>query len=550
METKPNELESDRKATLLKEEEEEESSDLSNDTPLAELIKQESEKAKLKEVKREEPDGFESDSNDDKSLESIKRGIQAIQDNESNENSTDTSDVKQVSSVTEEEQNTSADKPKEEEAEPEMKQVEDDQEVKEEVKPEQETVKDDVESVEEKMEVKEEPSVDVKKEMIENESAVEQETEAPKIEEKDSAERYDAIADAVEDERNEVEKQDTIILAEEKDDAIADESLSKTPTTEKIDTEIKIDEQSGHLEAFNETTTTNEPERKVSTDEEIFEAAKKHLENIKSENIEQITEPAPSQQTITIVDTDDDSPIEVIKEHKTGRTKRDYSRRKQESSKSIDKRSEGTTSSDDVPNCTNTRLRLRERDRDRSESPYIDEESGEPAAKNKRRYSTNPIIDSLPNSPASSDDRDYRGWKKSILLVYNGLITHRYASLFTKPISDDAVPNYKEIVLQPMDLQTLKRNIDNGTLRTTLDFKRYVMVMCYNAIFYNFNDEFTCSRAKEMLTDGLALIEDIMNTWKKENQKTNAAAAAAASVSSSSSATKTVRGRKSNRLMN
>lgn len=62
------------------------------------------------------------------------------------------------------------------------------------------------------------------------------------------------------------------------------------------------------------------------------------------------------------------------------------------------------------------------------------------------RYSTPATpVDSVPNSPASSnafyeDDREYKNWKKSVMLVYNRLATNRYASLFLKPITEDHAP--------------------------------------------------------------------------------------------------------------
>lgn len=242
------------------------------------------------------------------------------------------------------------------------------------------------------------------------------------------------------------------------------------------------------------------------------------------------TTPTPS----VTIDTDDDAPIEVIKEYKGGR-KRDYSRRRHDTNQSFDKSVDDTA--DDNSSISS---RLRMKDRDRSESPYVDDDLNEPLNKYKRRYSSTPIPDSLPNSPASSEDREreWRGWKKSIMLVYNSIHDHRFASIFAKPINDD---QYRRIVLNPMDLQTLKRNIDSGTIRTTIDFKRAVMFMCHNALFYNMFDEVTCDMAKTMLDDALQRIDDFNETWlrEKENEK---------NATSSSSATKAVRGRKSTRL--
>lgn len=359
-----------------------------------------------------------------------------------------------------------------------------------------------------------------------------EEPEPLKVEEKDSVESVEIVE--IKDDDDKVDP--SVIVIEENDDTISEDNQ---PLSSDKNENIHDEDDDVVVETKIESPAPRESGRKVSTDDELFEDAKEHMDDMKSDDVEQNTEPESASQTITIIDTDDDSPFEV----KTGRTKRDYSRRKQESSHSIDKRSEETTSSDDVVGSISSRLRLK--DRERSESPYVEEDSGEPAAKSKRRYSSTPNIDSLPNSPASSDDREYRGWKKSIMIVYNRLLIHKCASLFTKPISEDHAPNYRSIVLQPMDLQTLKRNIDSGSIRTTMEFRRYVMLLCYNAIFYNCNDDVTCSRAKEMLSDALSLIDDIMDTWKKENEKS-----ASASTSSSSSTTKVVRGRKSNRLMN
>lgn len=310
------------------------------------------------------------------------------------------------------------------------------------------------------------------------------------------------------------------------------------PEVENGESELHNNENDNKESESADASVLPLPDRKMSSDEEVFEDAKDTVDE--AVTVEEVaTEPA-AQQPITITDTDDETPIEVIKEDKTGRVKRDYSRRKRGSTPSIDKRSDDVASSEEVSGIS-TRMKLKERER--SESPYCDEESNEPASKTKRRCSSTPIIDSLPNSPASSDDREYRGWKKSILIVYNRLITHKNASLFAKPISEDHAPDYKDIVLQPMDLQTLKRNIENGSIRTTLDFQRYVMVMCYNAIFYNFNDPLTCSMAEEMLRDALTLIDDIMELWRKENDKST-------SSSSATTTTKIIsRGRKSNRLM-
>lgn len=602
---------------------------------MSELIKQES-AAKLLQrkdtetIKIEEPDFFESDSNDEKSLESLKREMQLsnakenaiesivaseedavkaetsvsnvsepikmdiepkeekvdetineeiAQDSTSEEVNTDPTNSENFSilKVEDTEEKAVNEGSEEEKEEEKMEEKENAEENKEKLEQEEETLQKDVEEekpIEESAVESTNDAIDVfedaEEEIIEEKTTTDETIAKDKQEESDTAEatadddekevknekEIETVDDThanekaaeenaelveVQNEQNENDKPEPIIVIEESEDAASDENASVTQTITEVTLSDETAEKLTETSSQEQTTISeSDPRRKTSTDDEFFEDAKEQLPEMKTDEPEQTNETVLSKDTIMIVDTDDDSPIEVIKEDKTGRTKRDYSRRKQESNRSIDKRSEEATSGEEVASTIGSRLKLK--DRERSESPYIEEDTGEPATKSRRRYSSTPNIDSLPNSPASSDDREYRGWKKSILLVYNALIAHKYASLFAKPITEDQAPNYKTIVLQPMDLQTLKRNIDSGQIRTTLEFQRYVMLMCYNAIFYNFNDEVTCTRAKEMLTDALTLIDD-METWKKENDKS-------AASSSSSSTTKVVRGRKSNRLMN
>lgn len=80
---------------------EDDSSD-SNDTPLSELLRHKPSSSDVDEPKEpkstsEQPDAFESDSNDDKCLESIKReiqGLSGLKENTSNENSSEVPEEK------------------------------------------------------------------------------------------------------------------------------------------------------------------------------------------------------------------------------------------------------------------------------------------------------------------------------------------------------------------------------------------------------------------------------------------------------------------------
>lgn len=110
----------------------------------------------------------------------------------------------------------------------------------------------------------------------------------------------------------------------------------------------------------------------------------------------------------------------------------------------------------------------------------------------------NVSIDSEPENEGTGEGADYRAWKKAVMLVYNRLATHKYASVFLRPITEDQAPGYHSVIFRPMDLSTIKKNIDNGTIRSTMHFQRDVMLMFQNAIMYNKHDTFIYKMAVSM----------------------------------------------------
>lgn len=129
------------------------------------------------------------------------------------------------------------------------------------------------------------------------------------------------------------------------------------------------------------------------------------------------------------------------------------------------------------------------------------------------------VGDSVPNSPASlvqGEDsevvRDYKVWKKSIMLVWRAAANHKYANVFLHPVTDEMAPGYHSIVYRPMDLLTIKKNIENGYIRTTLEFQRDVMLMFQNAIMYNSSDHDVFHMAIEMQKEVMGHIQDFLAT--------------------------------------
>jgi len=136
------------------------------------------------------------------------------------------------------------------------------------------------------------------------------------------------------------------------------------------------------------------------------------------------------------------------------------------------------------------------------------DQEGENRKRGRRKISHSLQSDSKPSSPASSiltdEDKDYRAWKKSILLVYSRLAAHKYASVFLKPITEAEATGYHKIVLKPMDLTTIKRNIETGVIKTTVEFQRDMLLMVQNAIMYNKSNTLVYKMAHDMLNDMIA----------------------------------------------
>ncbi|XP_017083301.2 bromodomain-containing protein 8 [Drosophila eugracilis] len=130
--------------------------------------------------------------------------------------------------------------------------------------------------------------------------------------------------------------------------------------------------------------------------------------------------------------------------------------------------------------------------RDRSESPMVDDDATtasdhSTARSTRRRCSSTPVIDSIPNSPASSEHTDDRretraASKKLFLSIYAMLQDSKHAAPFKRPFHDEHSQRHADLCLRPMDLPTIKRNIDSGLIRSLSELHRDVLLMAHNVL--------------------------------------------------------------------
>ena len=108
------------------------------------------------------------------------------------------------------------------------------------------------------------------------------------------------------------------------------------------------------------------------------------------------------------------------------------------------------------------------------------------------------IVDNDTDNENFVETAEYRAWRKAILLVHSRFASHKFASIFLKPITQNQAPGYPNLIFRPMDLQTIKKNIDNGKIKSTVHFQRDVMLMFQNAIMYNKYNTFVHKKTVEM----------------------------------------------------
>ncbi|XP_063101504.1 bromodomain-containing protein 8-like [Cavia porcellus] len=107
---------------------------------------------------------------------------------------------------------------------------------------------------------------------------------------------------------------------------------------------------------------------------------------------------------------------------------------------------------------------------------------------------------------------DHLPFKKTLLLVWKMVASHRFSSPFLKPVSEKQAPGYNDVVKRPMDLTSLKRNLSKGRIRTMAQFLRDLMLMFQNAVMYNDSDHHVYHMAVEMQREVLEQIQ-VLNIW-------------------------------------
>ena len=141
--------------------------------------------------------------------------------------------------------------------------------------------------------------------------------------------------------------------------------------------------------------------------------------------------------------------------------------------------------------------------------------TGQASTSTKKGPSSLLDLDSVPNSPASSnyggveESREWRKWQRDMMDKLKTVRTHKLAGEFVHPVK---LKGYDETVKRPMDLTTILHNLRNGQIRTLAEFKRDVMLVFINATIFNAKSIEVHQEALEVLKEFLIDIEEYEKT--------------------------------------
>ncbi|KAH0558078.1 bromodomain-containing protein 8-like [Cotesia glomerata] len=358
---------------------------------------------------------------------------------------------------------------------------EDDKEVKEEKK---ELVKEEKECSKEEIVVeevnKEEKEVEGEKnEEVVKEEISEAEKEEEKVEEKEEKEekKVEGVEEVKEDEK-EVEKE------EEKEEDVKIEKKEE----EKEEKE-KDEKEEG--EKIEDLEVEDKDEVKDENEEVKEEEAEESVEEVKEEKEEQVKEQKQDKEEVVENKEEEEEKEKVEKIEEKVETK--------EAEEVVEVKKEESVT---LPENTEV-----------EEESSLIKLSGGRAMKTYSKKQ-NVAIDRDSEGDNIGEEADYRNWKKAVLLVYQRFTQHKYASLFSKPITEEQAPGYHSVIFRPMDLLTIKKNIENGTIRSTMHFQRDVMLMFQNALMYNKQTNHIHKMAMEMQEDCLQEFQMLVGVTK------------------------------------
>jgi len=103
-------------------------------------------------------------------------------------------------------------------------------------------------------------------------------------------------------------------------------------------------------------------------------------------------------------------------------------------------------------------------------------------------------------------------WKKAAIMLWKQIADHKHASKFMNPVTDEIANKYSTVIKEPMDLNRVRKRIDQGVIRNSLSLQRDLLLIFQNAMMYNSSKTDIYRMALEMERDVNQQVADFIGT--------------------------------------
>lgn len=129
-----------------------------------------------------------------------------------------------------------------------------------------------------------------------------------------------------------------------------------------------------------------------------------------------------------------------------------------------------------------------EEDDDNDVVDSCDDDENNDEVKSQEKVEAKGMIDSVPGTPVDYSSGLPLPDKKTLELILDKLQKKDIYGVYAEPVDPEELPDYHEVIKNPMDFSTVRKKLGSGKYATFEQFEHDVFLICENAMQYNSSD--------------------------------------------------------------
>ena len=115
-----------------------------------------------------------------------------------------------------------------------------------------------------------------------------------------------------------------------------------------------------------------------------------------------------------------------------------------------------------------------------------------------------------PTLSTAEEKAALKKFRASILQILSQITADSRASIFLSPVRESEAPGYHSLIKQPMDLKTVGKKVREGSITTSQDFRKELLLIFANAVMFNPPESEYARAAHELceVAEGLVHVYD------------------------------------------